>query len=477
MKKSSLSLLFLWVLASPLAAQEEWEVACPDCWVSLELVIALGEEDGEGYVGEFGMLRRGSQHYFLRDYVDPERVKVFSLSGEFIRNLGRSGEGPGEFKGGTGIAISPGDSLFVLDPVLNRLSVFGPDFEFARSWQVPLVLEDQALILLPGGRLLLTGFVPTQGMVGIPHHLFDRDGSELAYFGDPRGPYSPGGFQHIRFVTLSDPGKVWVAHHEEHRLTQWSLTGDRLKVLRPIRPWFEEPKTENRRRGRDGIMPPRSGMIDISEDHDGLLWTIGRGPAIGWRESLGPDGRRGDLEDYFDYWLEVTDPVEGQVVASRRITEGGILGFLDKDHVYGSVYEGMVPKIVIWRIRLRRPQIPGGQPDPTETQNRGFDVETRDRLCAHTGGFARPQHFPLSAGVRGLGVLHLHLPNPSRSTLVHRDPRFLLSGELGSSRDGGRGDLGAALRKSEREIGVQRGEGGNPVQGVRWGVIHRPHPR
>ncbi|MGC8596243.1 MAG: 6-bladed beta-propeller [Candidatus Kryptoniota bacterium] len=50
-------------------------------------------------------------------------VHLYSSSGKFIRDIGRKGEGPGEFERIWGIQIGSKDSLFVYDPQLYRITI------------------------------------------------------------------------------------------------------------------------------------------------------------------------------------------------------------------------------------------------------------------------------------------------------------------------------------------------------------------
>lgn len=54
-------------------------------------------------------------------------VYAFSDAGHLIRVIGGNGKGPGEFESIDGVSVGPGDSLFVLDSDLGRLSAFEPE--------------------------------------------------------------------------------------------------------------------------------------------------------------------------------------------------------------------------------------------------------------------------------------------------------------------------------------------------------------
>lgn len=96
-------------------------------------------------------------------------IKVFGPDGT-ARVVGHPGAGPGEFTNLTRIGWI-GDSLWALDPGLKRVSIFGPDLGYVRSFPEPVSLraddaaaaEDQAPLsvfvqaALPGGNLRVLG--------------------------------------------------------------------------------------------------------------------------------------------------------------------------------------------------------------------------------------------------------------------------------------------------------------------------------
>lgn len=54
-------------------------------------------------------------------------ISVFSPDGRLLRSIGRKGAGPGEFRGIGSIQIGAGDTLFVFDNILRRLTAFRPE--------------------------------------------------------------------------------------------------------------------------------------------------------------------------------------------------------------------------------------------------------------------------------------------------------------------------------------------------------------
>jgi hypothetical protein len=61
------------------------------------------------------------------------QIRVFDGSGRFVKNIGREGEGPGEFRMLRGIWPFRGDSLIAWDLGIRRMSVLTPAADFARN--------------------------------------------------------------------------------------------------------------------------------------------------------------------------------------------------------------------------------------------------------------------------------------------------------------------------------------------------------
>lgn len=53
-----------------------------------------------------------------------KRVVVFDTTGRFVRSIGKTGKGPGEFTSPTRLAVVGSDGLYVMDPLQRRISRF-----------------------------------------------------------------------------------------------------------------------------------------------------------------------------------------------------------------------------------------------------------------------------------------------------------------------------------------------------------------
>ena len=81
-------------------------------------------------------------------------IKKFDSSGNFIKTIGREGQGPGEFNRPSRIAITNG-RLFVWDSRNMRLCVLSPDGEFIKSLTISIEERPQQIIALSNGDLVI----------------------------------------------------------------------------------------------------------------------------------------------------------------------------------------------------------------------------------------------------------------------------------------------------------------------------------
>lgn len=69
--------------------------------------------------------------------LDDNTLHFFSATGAPLRNVGRVGSGPGEFRRVTWIGRCGGDSLHVWDMLQLRMAVFAPNGAFVRQYAIP----------------------------------------------------------------------------------------------------------------------------------------------------------------------------------------------------------------------------------------------------------------------------------------------------------------------------------------------------
>jgi hypothetical protein len=106
-----------------------------------------------------------------------QTLRMFDTHGAHLRDIGRVGEGPGEFRGLDGVALLRGDSIAAWDLRLRRLSVFDPTGRMAREMaprdlglfpRFKGVLNDGSVVLTAGvhpGRSMVVSTAPRRDSV------------------------------------------------------------------------------------------------------------------------------------------------------------------------------------------------------------------------------------------------------------------------------------------------------------------------
>src|SRR5690606_8445740 len=104
----------------------------------------------------------------------PVRIAVFGPDGQWLRDLGREGDGPGEFRDGMlGIV---GDTLFVQDPNNSRLTTFLTDGTPIASYPSQCCYFFSRLTVLANGRVMIPG-PPPDDQSTAAHYLTRLDGT------------------------------------------------------------------------------------------------------------------------------------------------------------------------------------------------------------------------------------------------------------------------------------------------------------
>ena len=114
-------------------------VNAPDYSLTEVLDLEIGSE-GEIYVLQWG----------------EQTIHVFDRAGKFLRVIGRRGEGPGEFFSLAQLGWK-GDTLWVQDPLANRVSLFHPSGKFLTSISFTASLKSDRFLSVPPGALLANG--------------------------------------------------------------------------------------------------------------------------------------------------------------------------------------------------------------------------------------------------------------------------------------------------------------------------------
>lgn len=156
-----------------------------------EPTVRAGALDGPGALADVFRVAVGPSGEILAAQPTPPRISVFDADGRFLRTVGRSGPGPGEFRmlGGIGWA---GDTLWAID--IGRVHLFDEGLEFVRTYRPGMPPPPAGAARLIPGPPMADGSILGIPMVfgaadSLPILLVDPDGQPrtLGWVDGPQG--------------------------------------------------------------------------------------------------------------------------------------------------------------------------------------------------------------------------------------------------------------------------------------------------
>lgn len=222
------------------------------------LTIAGTGPDGSTQLANPGTATRLSDGTIVvTDYAD--KVLRYFRDGELIRIVGREGSGPGEFRSPVGVHQCNQDSLFVLDPLLRRVSVFDSAGRYVRELKLsrrPAALEcsrDGVIAILPMPENLRAPD-PANGLspqYRVPLVLLNTAGDTLRVTGEvPLGETRPLG--RVTRIALGRD-RVYVGTADTSAVTVLSYRGDSIGIL-PLGDPPRAPTTEDYNRAVESMI-------------------------------------------------------------------------------------------------------------------------------------------------------------------------------------------------------------------------------
>ena len=359
-RSALLILCLLCVPASrPAAAQAPQQRISPSecygCRVTLTFEARLGTIEGPAALAghALAVVRDSRGRFYLADSRDPTRVIVFNGDGSFRTTIGRSGEGPGEFKSVSQLFIVE-DTLHVFDFGLIRESVFTPDGEFVRSYSVPLWVN--GVTDGPGDSVLVSAFSSHPNTIGLPLHLLSPDRRVEESFGSDGTYFANRPLERFRAITRAQ-SSYWSAPRYEYVLSEWDFDGTHVRDLVRQAEWFEPWVPE--RPTFTAERPGRPSLVAIASLDDRLLAAVTMVPAEDWPRAIGepvrteggalryPDAGRARA---WDSIVEVIDVASGTLLWSQRI-DPRVFAFVGNDRLaaFSEVGDGY-PAVDVWRI-------------------------------------------------------------------------------------------------------------------------------
>lgn len=116
----------------------------------LERLVALEEPDTALITGIDWLAVSDDGRLAIPDPMESQ-VRVYGPEGRLVANLGRHGEGPGEFQRARFTAFAEDGSLYVADGLVPRITRFTPSLELDTVFALPEAQKVHGLVAVPGG--------------------------------------------------------------------------------------------------------------------------------------------------------------------------------------------------------------------------------------------------------------------------------------------------------------------------------------
>ncbi len=301
------TLTFAFLLhALPVAAQDASVVTNPETPAEGRERVVLNELWSVGGYDEdilFGVISQLAEDpegnvYLLDSQLN--EIQVLSPGGEYLRTIGREGEGPGEFRNASDMFFGPGGLVGVLQVFPGKIIQLTPTGEPADNFPLPEVTGFQLVFVARGlpDRVALAGAITGDGEQTTYLKAFDGEGTQLAVFHEQTDEMIFGGMKFKEKVNrnftqrwaLADDGRVAAAlEFDPYTIHVWKPDGSVDHIItRPDYP--QVTRTDDERKLIqtlfDGFTSWNPGSTyETSRTHmtvaqvtfrdDGTLWVMG----------------------------------------------------------------------------------------------------------------------------------------------------------------------------------------------------------
>ena len=295
---------------------------CEDCLV-LEHEFQIGSVAGPGFIsgrgGEDQIVRDGSGNYWIGQR---EHMNVYGPGGEFIRTVGRKGEGPMEFERAYPFHADAGGHVHVWDPHNLRVTIIAPDFALVDEKPLSGRQINDMMAIDDGSLYVMQTWSSDPANPGQPLHIVD--GQEvLVSFGAEYGPADdPSDFNPVdeRYAAVAPDGSIMVAHREEYRIEAWSRDGQLVGSL--TGPDLENTPFEPGEVTAENPLP--NFLTDLHVDASGRVWVSQLLRRPDWVERSEEDPQGGlmpagmDILNWFRSRVDLVDVETCTLLASHE---------------------------------------------------------------------------------------------------------------------------------------------------------------
>ena len=334
-------------------------ITCDSCSIDVSVVVELGDVSGPGIVTDYALVGRSDDDGDYYVPFPPEgRLLRFSPDGTFRTAIGRTGEGPGEYRYPVLLRAS-GDTLRILDARAARITTISGD-EITTS-MLPFVPADWAL--LTDGRYVYSALSYESDRIGHPLHLVDEASARITRSFGGEGVRVDRSYQSRlaleRRIAPAADGNVWAARVNRYRIDKWSPEGVHILRIERDAPWFSPWA---RSPGLPREVEPLPSIVGVRDLGDDLVMVIVSVADENWRPM--PPARvvggnhtvtsSAQREHLYDTLIEVVDTRSGTVLARTQV-DANAIGLIGSDGFYSyAEHSGGEPRFVVWSVALSR---------------------------------------------------------------------------------------------------------------------------
>ena len=277
-----------------------WET--PKC---LEEELSIGSnEEGPYLFASIYDIDYASGRFYVLDMRAPV-LKVFDSSGIHLLDIGRSGEGPGEFRRPETVAVDTrNERLYVRDLSINRMNVYSLEGDPLDTWRFNVRFSGTFPMMLTHEGSLYTAMLHRNGysMMKIENGGVLSDTLWVPEY-EKRTQWITYGnasthlpFTSQRIFGMGPSGTVFAGFSDEYRIelrrdNQTKYVIERTDSLIPVQTeeaaWHKDRLTASIHRRNPGwvwdgpkIPDFKPAFSSIVEDHDGRLWVFRAGEGV-----------------------------------------------------------------------------------------------------------------------------------------------------------------------------------------------------
>ena len=326
------------------------DVSCATCEIRLEHVATLGAGGDPVALQDYPSVAVDSHgNIYVNPTVIPGQIAMFDRTGRYLRSIGRSGRGPGEFGPRASLVIGPTDSIHVIDGA--RHTTLAPLLSGVSSLHT-IPLSAITAIELPDGTLLVNAIGP-QDEHGYPLlHTLGPGGHIRRSF----GPHIVSTLQEsraeVRILAQASGVGVWAAALNTYTIQRWDTAGDLTVAMTRDADWFPpSPATSE----RFWEQPPKPAIGSMME-WEGLLVVAVSVADANWKPAA-IDSRAVSLDmlpepdRLFDTVIEAIDISAGKVVSRLRVDRAVLLLTNGYAMAAGKDSDGN-PTVDVWRVNM-----------------------------------------------------------------------------------------------------------------------------